>query len=33
MRKTFIAAAVLAALLGTGAANAQGTVKVGVILP
>ena len=32
MRKAFIAASLLA-LMGTGAAHAQGTVKIGVILP
>jgi len=33
MRKALVAATILAALLGTGSANAQGTLKIGVILP
>ena len=33
MRRTLVAASVLAALLGAGSAYAQGTVKIGVILP
>ena len=33
MRTSFVAASLLAALLGTGAASAQGTVKIGLILP
>jgi branched-chain amino acid transport system substrate-binding protein len=33
MRKSFVAASLLAALLGVSAANAQGTVKIGLILP
>jgi branched-chain amino acid transport system substrate-binding protein len=33
MRKSLIAAAAFGALLGAGAANAQGSVKIGVILP
>src|ERR1044071_4690948 len=33
MRKTLVAASILAALLGAGSAYAQGTVKLGVTLP
>jgi branched-chain amino acid transport system substrate-binding protein len=33
MRMSFVAAGLLAALLGTTSANAQGTLKIGVILP
>ena len=33
MRKTLVAASLLAALFGAGSAYAQGTVKIGVILP
>ena len=33
MRKSFVAASLLATLLGVSAANAQGTVKIGLILP
>ncbi len=33
MRKSFVAASLLATLLGVSSANAQGTVKIGLILP
>ena len=33
MRKSFVAASLLAALIGISSANAQGSVKIGVILP